>query len=381
MVVLNQAKRLELLEKLVAIPSVNDHEQAVAQFLNTYLAKYGISSQLVQVAPDRACLVAQIGTGTPCLALAGHLDVVAATASAWQSDPFVLTERNEKLYGRGASDMKAGVAALVIALIELVHGKKLPKGQVRLLLTVGEEMEQAGSKLLYEQGYMQAVDALLIAEPTDLKVAHAHKGSMDISVISRGKSAHSSMPEQGYNALEPLIEFLYQTKKAFLKVAKPDELLGNATFNATVLKAGSQVNSLPELATAEINVRTTPTVDNEKVQALIELWKNKLNATGAKLTTTTYLNKVAVKKDPDSSLVHLAQALGEKYLGQTIKKIALAPVTDASNLTLGKPATFPLAIFGPGNQSVHQVDEYVDKSQYLAFCELYQAVIVQYLEK
>ena len=89
---------------------------------------------------------------------------------------------------------------------------------------------------------------------------------------------------------------------------------------------------------------------------------------------------MAVKKDPDSSLVHLAQALGEKYLGQTIKKIALAPVTDASNLTLDKPATFPLAIFGPGNQSVHQVDEYVDKSQYLAFCELYQALIVQYLE-
>lgn len=144
-------------------------------------------------------------------------------------------------------------------------------------------MEQAGSKLLYEQGYMQDVDALLIAEPTDLKVAYAHKGSMDISVISRGKSAHSSMPEQGYNALEPLIEFLYQTKKAFLKAAKPDELLGNATFNATVLKAGSQVNSLPERATAEINVRTTPTVDNEKVQALIELWKNKLNDTGLSL--------------------------------------------------------------------------------------------------
>lgn len=209
--------------------------------------------------------------------------MVAATASAWQSDPFVLTERNEKLYGRGASDMKAGVAALVIALIELVHAKKLPKGQVRLLLTVGEEMEQASSKLLYEQGYMQDVDALLIAEPTDLKVAYAYKGSMDISVISRGKSAHSSMPEQGYNALEPLIEFLYQTKKAFLKAAKPDELLGNATFNATVLKAGSQVNSLPERATAEINVRTTPTVDNEKVQALIELWKNKLNDTGLSL--------------------------------------------------------------------------------------------------
>ena len=378
---LSETQKIELLAQLVAIKSVNGDEEKIAQFLQRYLADYGIKAQLVPVAKGRSCLVAKIGHGHPCLAVSGHLDIVLAEPAEWHSDPFTLTAKKDRLYGRGASDMKAGVAALVSALIALKQANEPKHGSLKLLLTVAEEVGQEGSRVLLEQGYLTDVDALLIAEPTNLELAYAHKGSMDIKVTSRGKSAHSSMPEEGYNALEPLIDFLYQTKQAFEKINQADELLGLASFNATVIKAGKQVNSLPAFAEAKINVRTTPLVDNQKVREILHLWKTKLNHTGAQLDLAIYLDQYPVKLASDSTLLKLACDLGKQYFHQEIKVIGLAPVTDASNLTQGKPTDFPLIIFGPGNKSVHQANEYVDKSQYLTFCELYPQLFTTYLAK
>src|SRR5699024_1843645 len=145
---------LTILKDLIAIKSVNDHEKVVATYLHDLLAKYGIDSEIRTVHGDRANLVAEIGSGKPVLGVSGHMDVVEAKENNWTSDPFTMIERDGLLFGRGITDMKAGLAAVVITMIEL-HQQGLPKkGTIRLLATMGEEIGEDGSKTLFSEGSM-----------------------------------------------------------------------------------------------------------------------------------------------------------------------------------------------------------------------------------
>ncbi|WP_347401899.1 M20/M25/M40 family metallo-hydrolase [Desemzia sp. C1] len=119
MSVFTEQQKLTILEDLVAINSVNENEIEVAEYLKKLFAEYGIDSTIVPVTETRVNLVAEIGSGSPVFGISGHMDVVSpGDVSNWSTDPFVLTEKDGKLYGRGANDMKSGLAALAIAMIE-----------------------------------------------------------------------------------------------------------------------------------------------------------------------------------------------------------------------------------------------------------------------
>ena len=210
MIKVNEAERIKVLADLVKLPTVNDNEVTAAKYIQQLLASHGIKAKILPVTGNRANLVAEIGTDGPVLGFSGHLDVVAASQTdGWHSDPFTLTERDGQLFGRGTSDMKSGVAAMVIAMIELAE-HHFNAGRLRLLLTMGEEVGEAGSAYFAEHGYMDDVAALVISEPTYYRVIYAEKGSLDFDITSTGKAAHSSMPQVGFNALNPLIEILAQ---------------------------------------------------------------------------------------------------------------------------------------------------------------------------
>ncbi|MDN8759631.1 M20/M25/M40 family metallo-hydrolase, partial [Staphylococcus aureus] len=146
------------------------------------------------------------GSGSPILAMSGHMDVVdAGNHEKWTYPPFELTEQDGKLYGRGTTDMKGALMGMVITLIELKMSDALPKGTIRLLATTGEEKEQAGAKLFAKAGYLDDLDGLIIGEPTDNGVFYAHKGSMACKVTATGVAAHSSMPFLGDNAINTLV--------------------------------------------------------------------------------------------------------------------------------------------------------------------------------
>ncbi|KRL13800.1 ArgE/DapE family deacylase [Schleiferilactobacillus perolens] len=381
MSVLSEDQRIQILHDLVAILSVNDHEQKVAEYLRKLLAAHQIDSQILPVTGDRANLVAEIGSGHPILGISGHMDVVdPGDADQWASDPFTLTERQGNLYGRGATDMKSGLAAMVIAMIELAAQGKPTKGTIRLMATMGEEVGELGSKYFLDDGYMKDVDALLIGEPSGWYVAHAHKGSMDIRFTSHGRAAHSSMPEDGFNAIDPLLQLLQDGNHLFREMNhETNELLGPLTFNTTIFNGGSQVNSIPDKAVAEVNIRTIPELNNaevkEELQRLVTIQKED----GAQIDMDVYMSQPSRSVQGDSALADLAAKLGQQYSGKELKRGGIAPVTDASNLLEGKPKNYPFVIFGPGNNTPHQVNESVPKKMYLQFCDLYQDLFDQFL--
>lgn len=382
MTVFTDEQKVQLLADLIAIQSVNDHEELVAQYLKRVLTDHDIDARIVPVSSGRANLIAEIGHGTPVLGISGHMDVVSpGDVTQWQSDPFKLSERSGNLYGRGASDMKSGLAALVIAMIELQAAGQPKTGRIRLMATIAEEVGETGSQAFLEQGAMDDVDALLIGEPSGYRVFYAHKGSMDIRLTSQGKAAHSSMPEMGVNAIDPLLVILNQANQVFRNSDRHNELLGDLAFNTTVFQGGNQVNSIPEMATAEMNVRTIPEFNNDQVVATLKELVDQQNQQGAQVSTDVYMSQWPVEEPKETLLSQLAVKIGANYAGTAIPKLALPAVTDASNLLKQKGHEFPFIIFGPGSDTAHQVDEYVNKQMFLDFTQLYQQLFIDYLQQ
>lgn len=373
-------EELKILQDLIAIHSVNNHEMEVARYLQKLLKKHDISAKILRFSETRGDLIAEIGSGKPVLGLSGHMDVVAAgDLSQWKTDPFILTNIDGKLYGRGATDMKAGLAAMVLAMISIHDHHLLKHGTLRLMASFGEEIGEQGSKLLKNKGYMRDVDALLIGEPTGYQIAIAHKGSMDVRFTSHGTEAHSSRPQNGYNAINPLMKLLIEANRFFNHSLKTNSQLGKLTFSTTIFNGGDQVNSIPALAQAEANIRTIPEFNNAEVEKNLKEMIAKQNKAGAKVDVDVYMSEPSIETNGQSKFIKLAQKIGAEFVGKAIPTFALNPVTDASNLIIDKGPDFPLAIFGPGNDTPHQVNEYVDQEMYLKFIDIYIALFSAYL--
>lgn len=379
---LNEEERLDILKKLIAIKSVNDHEKVVATYLQKLLAQYDIKSEIKPVHGDRANLVAEIGSGKPVLGISGHMDVVTpGNPDDWDSDPFEITQRDGQLFGRGITDMKSGLAALVITMIEL-HHQNLPKtGTIRLMATMGEEVGEVGSSYLLKDGYMKDVDGLVIAEPSGYNIGYGEKGSMDIKFISKGKASHSSMPENGFNAIDALMSLLLDANKIFRDESIPQDTMGPLIFNTTLIKGGTQINSIPDYAESEANVRTIPEYNNEKIVTELNQLMEKYNQQGAQISTDIYMNESPVLMSPDNYLVKAIKKLMTPYAKEDIKIRPISPVTDASNLVQGKPKDFPFIIAGPGNDTPHQINESLDKQMFLDFIDIYEKLFIEFLEK
>ncbi|MCT1224881.1 ArgE/DapE family deacylase [Lactiplantibacillus plantarum] len=370
---------LKILADVIKIPSVNDHELTVAKYLQALLAKYDILAKIHPITGDRANLVAEIGHGKPVLAVSGHMDVVAAgDLAAWDTDPFTLVEKSGQLFGRGVTDMKAGLVALVVAMINIQQQGGPKHGTIRLLATMGEEVGEAGSAAFYQQGAMQDAAGLLIAEPSTVYgTAAEQKGSYDLKLTSKGKAVHSSTPERGYNALVPLIKLLNEANDYFETI--PAGEMGPVRFNIDVLNGGDQVNSLPDLATALVNVRTIPEYDNDQVTQKLTDLIAAYNQQGADIKMTVIMNESPIATTADNRLVKLVQAIGKPYAGRDVVVASSPGITDASNLAKRQPAAFPFAVYGPGNMTQHQVNESLPKQMFYDFIAIYQQLFTRFL--
>ncbi len=371
-------EKIKILSDIIAIKSVNENEIEVANYTKDLFAEYGIESKIVPVTDSRVNLVADIGSGSPVIGVSGHMDVVSpGDENEWTSDPFTLIERDGKLYGRGTDDMKAGLVNLVLVMIELKENNKLKNGTVRFMATTGEEVGGAGSKKLYEEGYMDDVNYLWVAEPSHDTIIYSHKGSLNLHITSIGEAAHSSMPEQGYNAINPLMKYLLELDEKLNGDDRKNEVLGKLVMSTTIFNAGNQVNSVPDKAAAELNVRTIPEFDNDEVIDLFNKTADKFNKEGAHIDVEVTMSLPSVFSSKHSKMVNLAKEIGKKHLGLEISVKGSPGVTDASNLLRGKDDNFPFMMFGPGETKMaHKTDEYVYKDYYFAFFDIYKELIL-----
>lgn len=378
---MERERKIQILKDIVNIDSTNGHEEQVANYLQKLFAEYGIESEKVQYDVDRASLVSEIGSNDgKVLAFSGHMDVVdAGDVSKWKFPPFEATEHEGKIYGRGATDMKSGLAAMIIAMIELHEEKQKLNGKIRLLATVGEEVGELGAEQLTQKGYADDLDGLIIGEPSGHRIVYAHKGSINYTVKSTGKNAHSSMPEFGVNAIDNLLLFYNEVEKFVKSIDATNEILGDFIHNVTVIDGGNQVNSIPEKAQLQGNIRSIPEMDNETVKQVLVKIINKLNKQeNVNLELIFDYDKQPVFSDKNSDLVHIAKSVASDIVKEEIPLLGISGTTDAAEFTKAKKE-FPVIIFGPGNETPHQVNENVSIENYLEMVDVYKRIATEFL--
>ena len=237
------ARAVDLLERLVAIPSVTGAEEPVLSFLAERSAASGWTVESMEVAPHRRNLF--IHRGHPSVVLTTHADTVP---------PFFPPRREgDVLIGRGACDAKASLAAQAVALDELARDGTR---EVGLLVLVGEERGSDGALAANRRPHLARY--LIGGEPTGNRFVAGSKGCLRIEVVARGVSGHSSIPESGRSAVEPLLDFLNDLRK--LKLPE-HPVFGRTTLNIGVLEAGTAPNVIAESARAEVIFRTGEAIE------------------------------------------------------------------------------------------------------------------------
>jgi len=354
---------VSLLQDLVRIPSVNPDnfpgtdrtgEQAMAIFLRSWLEELGAEVTLEEIRPGRPNLIARFAPldGRPRILLGPHLDTVGVGGMI--VEPFSAEIRDGRIWGRGTSDTKGPMAAMLWGLQQNREKLSTLPVAVDFIGFMGEESCQWGSKD-FAAKYGRDYQFALVGEPTSMQVVHVTKGSLWATLRAKGKAAHSSQPERGENAILKLaraLDVLERELGAEL-ATYTHPVLGRSTLNVGVIRGGSRPNIVPDLAEAELDIRITPA----------------LAAAGGGLAL---LRKTREEKQLPVELVnpHENPPMATDASHPMIQALlATAPTTalagapwfsDAAHLSHGG---IPSICIGPGSiDQAHTVDEFIEIS-------------------
>jgi len=369
-------KAEKLLRELVALPSVNPAflppgdpragERNVAEFLASVAAQAGLEVSFRPVLPSRSNLLVRLSpAGKPRsrVVLAPHLDTVVA-----EDHQFSPTNRNGRLYGRGACDTKGSVAAMLTALCELANSPKRPsETEILFVGLIDEENAQAGSRALAADGLK--ADLAIVGEPTRLQVVTAHKGSLWLRMETHGKAAHGSRPELGHNAVLDMarIVTLLQTEYARKLARKRHPLLGLATVSVGTICGGTQPNIVPDRCSISVDRRTLP---GETQAGVCREIRSLLSAARLKAELTDDKQAPCLPLETDPRLPLVAKFL--RSVGQR-RPAGVNYFCDAAVLA---SAGIPSVAFGPGDiAQAHTADEWIS----LASLERGRALLLDFL--
>jgi acetylornithine deacetylase len=354
---------IRLLRDLVAINSVNPTlapgapgEAAIADFVAAEMRKSGLDVSVEPVADGRPNVVGVVEGRSKgrTLMLCGHTDTVGV---AGMTAPFAPVERDGRLYGRGAQDMKGGVAAMMSAAAQIAAGGGLASGRLIVAAVVDEEHSSIGADALVKTW---SADAGVVTEPTDLAIAIGHKGFAWVGVTVEGKAAHGSRPAEGQDAILRLGRVLTRLEAldAALQARPPHPLVGTGSLHASIVAGGHELSSYPDRATLQLERRILPsepeTTALEEVQAILDAIRRE---------DATFRGSVEAMFSRPAYEVPSGHELPRALADAVVRAGATPRITGASFWTdaavLGH-AGIPSILFGPGGAGLHSTEEYVN---------------------
>merc|ERR1711991_104941 len=242
----------------------------LAQYISDYLAKYNIKTQLFEGNPGQFNLYAKIGPDVDGgIILSGHTDVVPTDGQNWSTNPFELVKRKKKLFGRGSCDMK-GFIAVVLSLVPKKKINKLKK-PLHLIFSYDEEIGCVGIQKLIP--FLKKIKPkpvfCIVGEPTEMKLVNMHKGKKNFIVLFKGIESHSSLIENGVNAIDycgDFINFLKNLQNKLIKTKHHKKFdPPYPTINIGKIQGGLAVNIIPKNCELEFEIRDTPNLNTEKI--------------------------------------------------------------------------------------------------------------------
>ncbi len=250
---------VSLTQELIRINSENPpgNEREIAKYVRDFLDSLKIPVELIEIEKDRFNVVGTLGKEKGGIMFNGHMDTVpAGDLSKWRHDPFEGKIVGGKLYGRGASDMKCGLGAMLSA-IQKIPVEKV-KRKLLLAFVADEEAGQRGSEFIIgkRKDLLDGIDYGIVTDSSDLKIITAQKGITQITLGFTGKAAHASTPELGENAIYKAAEFIQELRKLSLDLKKTkDPVLGSGTLNVGKIYGGTKVNVVPDFCSVEVDRR------------------------------------------------------------------------------------------------------------------------------
>ena len=361
---------VSLTKSLLRFDTVNPpgRERDCARFAGAMLEEWGFRVGYHEYADSRTSVVARAGgsDAKPPLCLTGHLDVVPLGARKWTRDPFSGETDGDKLYGRGASDMKAGVAAILLAARSFSKHLNNTAGVV-IVLTAAEEGGCVGSAQLAKTQLLGKAGAMIVGEPTSNYPLVGHKGSIKFHAHFKGVSAHGSMPELGVNAIYKAARALARLEAFDFQVPQ-HPVMGRPTLNVGTIEGGNTVNAVPDAARIGVDIRTVPGMNHDE---LLE----RIRSAIPEAELDVFSNLKPVWTAPDEEWIQRVFEICRPYVGETPAARTAPYMTDAANL-LKVYSGAPTVVLGPGEAAMaHQTDEYASQERTRQAVAIYEALI------
>lgn len=366
---------ISLTQKLISFNTINPpgNETPMAEFVGGFLTENGFKAEYFNYGENRMHVIAEKGvssSGKP-LILSGHFDTVPLGNQKWTFNPIISEIKGDKIYGRGSSDMKSGLAAMIFAATEIPAGQ-LPEDGLRFILTAGEELGCQGVQDMVKNHNLSGeASAILVGEPTGNIPAIGHKGAIYMNAVAVGKTAHSSMPELGINAI-------YKAARAITKIeqlrfnADKDTLLGFPTINVGKINGGMNLNSVPDRAEFTIDVRTTTSINHDEILERLS------RVLGSEIEIEKLVDLQSVYTDEKDPFVQLVYRICSKEGVREMLPRALSYLTDGSVLQRFY-GNIPTIIIGPGQpEMAHKTDEFCYISKIVQAVSIYKNIILNW---
>jgi succinyl-diaminopimelate desuccinylase len=387
---------VRLTRDLVRIPSVfrpgdpEGNEGRVAGFLAGYLRDLGLGVSTHEAEEGRPNVVADWDTGRAGagLILEGHTDVVTAgDPGRWSYPPFNAVVVQDRIYGRGAADMKGGLAAAVCALDAVRRTATDLAGRVRIAAVVDEEALMTGIKAFIREGCAQGYDAALVCEPEENEICLHQKGAMRVLATFTGTMAHGAMPYAGVNPIPWAAGFVAGLAEEDARQQQRHgrhRFLGLPHITATTIRAPvqgeAQFNVMAGDAQVTVDVRTIPGQDHAALHEAIERVADGVRTADprARISLELIEDRPWTETPPSEPIVRALERACETALGRPPRYGGVPGSTDGTFLRAW--AGLPIVTIGPGRREIpHQVDEYVEVADLVESARLYAAAIVYFL--
>ncbi len=350
-----------LLSQLVAIDSINPDlvpggagEGAIAQCIAEWSRQAGLDVQIVEPVAGRPSVIAiaRGSGGGQTLLLNAHTDTVGV---AGMTDPLTPRIVGDRLYGRGAYDMKAGLAAVMVATA--AARERGLRGDVIMTAVSDEENASIGTTAVLEQ---VRADAAIVTEPTALDLCVAHKGFVWLTAETQGRAAHGSLPHLGIDAIAkmgPVLTHLAQLDRD-LRAAPSHPLLGSGSIHASLIKGGQEWSSYPDRCTLNIERRTVPGENAALVEEQVRACLAQIAAADPEFQATLELGLV---REPFTiAAEHPLVQLLLRQISAAGHEPTLTGGTGWMDAALISDAGIPTVVFGPGGEGAHATEEWAD---------------------
>ena len=385
----NATDPIAVLKELVAIPSVNPmgrdvsgpeyFEENLTRYLLDFFERLGLPCEQRELAAGRSNLLARFDSpdSDVTILLDAHQDTVPTDGMT--IDPFDPVVKEGRLYGRGACDVKGGMAAMLAAVARLAHERPSGAANVFLSLSCDEEATILGVRDLAEQiesagqpdsQFSRRPDVAVVAEPTDLNVVVAHRGATRWKIRTAGRACHSSRPENGINAIYRMARVVRALEDYAAELGDqipPHPLCGPATLSVGRIEGGVSVNTVPDFCEIEIDRRVIPGEDGRAVMEPVrEYLAERIDVPfefSPPWITGSTLSDADNGPWADRLLTHIAAVVGPR------EKVGVAYGTNASRIST---AGVPSMVFGPGSiEQAHTKDEWIDLGELEQAAEIY----------